>query len=100
MKDLISFVKKESRFHAFDAIRIGLASPELIRSWSFGEVRKRLAPFDTTTASPLLGRYGDPEGREYKQYFLYDDNEPPPACPFHRLAQTKLPSVEDKEQAA
>ena len=67
---------------------------------AFGEVRKRLAPFDTTTASPLLGRYGDPEGREYKQYFLYDDNEPPPACPFHRLAQTKLPSVEDKEQAA
>jgi DNA-directed RNA polymerase subunit beta' len=24
----------------FDAIRIGLASPEMIRSWSFGEVKK------------------------------------------------------------
>ena len=24
----------------FDAIRIGIASPEMIRSWSFGEVKK------------------------------------------------------------
>ena len=24
---------------AFDAIRIGLASPEMIRSWSYGEVK-------------------------------------------------------------
>ena len=24
----------------FDAIRIGLASPEMIRSWSYGEVKK------------------------------------------------------------
>ncbi len=25
---------------AFNAIKIGLASPEMIRSWSFGEVKK------------------------------------------------------------
>ena len=24
----------------FDAIKIGIASPEMIRGWSFGEVRK------------------------------------------------------------
>ncbi len=67
---------------------------------AFGEVRKRLVPFDTTAPSPQLGRYGNPEGREFKQYFLYDDNQPPPACPFHKLAQTKPSSIADKEQAA
>ena len=40
MKDLISFVKKDSNFFDFNAIRVGLASPDLIRSWSFGEVKK------------------------------------------------------------
>lgn len=67
---------------------------------AFDEVRKRLIPFDTTRPSPLLGRYGNPEGREFKQYFLYDDNQPPPACPFHKLAQGKPSSIGDKEQAA
>jgi uncharacterized protein len=59
-----------------------------------------LIPFDTTSPSPLLGRYGDPEGREYSQYFLHDDNQPASECPFHRLAQTKTPPIEDTEQAA
>jgi FPC/CPF motif-containing protein YcgG len=67
---------------------------------AFSQVRKRLVPFDTTSPSPLLGRYGDPEGREYSQYFLYDDNQPAPECPFHRLAQTKASTIEDTEQAA
>lgn len=39
MKDLINLLKKE-HIEEFDAIRIGLASPELIRSWSYGEVKK------------------------------------------------------------
>lgn len=39
MKDLLGFVKKNSKNY-FDAIRIRLASPEVIRSWSFGEVKK------------------------------------------------------------
>ena len=26
--------------HTFDSIKIGLASPEMIRSWSYGEVKK------------------------------------------------------------
>ena len=67
---------------------------------AFAQVRQRLIPFDTTSPSPLLGRYGDPEGREYSQYFLYDDNQPAPECPFHRLAQTKTSPIEDTEQAA
>ncbi len=39
MKDLLNLVKKSGK-HYFDKIRIGLASPETIRSWSFGEVKK------------------------------------------------------------
>lgn len=40
MRDLLSFVKQQSQLHDFDLIRIGLASPDMIRSWSFGEVKK------------------------------------------------------------
>jgi len=32
--------KQGSQVEEFDAIRIGLASPEMIRSWSYGEVKK------------------------------------------------------------
>lgn len=39
MKDLLNLVKK-GQFEEFDAIRIGLASPDTIRSWSYGEVKK------------------------------------------------------------
>ena len=39
MKDLLRQVKSR-RVTEFDALRIKLASPEEIRSWSFGEVRK------------------------------------------------------------
>ena len=40
MKDLISFFKQQTNTDDFDAIKVGLASPEMIRSWSFGEVKK------------------------------------------------------------
>ncbi len=40
MKDLMNFLKRQSRSEEFDMIRIGLASPDMIRSWSFGEVKK------------------------------------------------------------
>ena len=40
MKDLLNFHKKEQESHDFDAIKVGLASPEVIRSWSYGEVKK------------------------------------------------------------
>jgi len=40
MKDLLGLLKSQSQSKDFDSIRIGLASPQLIRSWSFGEVKK------------------------------------------------------------
>ncbi len=40
MKDMLRFFKAQSTVENFDAIQIGLASPEMIRSWSFGEVKK------------------------------------------------------------
>ncbi|MBT6878898.1 MAG: DNA-directed RNA polymerase subunit beta', partial [Gammaproteobacteria bacterium] len=40
MKDLLNFLKAQQETEDFDAIRIGLAAPEKIRSWSFGEVKK------------------------------------------------------------
>lgn len=40
MKDLLNLVKQQSQPQDFDIIRIGLASPDMIRSWSFGEVKK------------------------------------------------------------
>ncbi|HYQ92729.1 MAG TPA: DNA-directed RNA polymerase subunit beta' [Candidatus Competibacteraceae bacterium] len=40
MKDLLNLFKQQGVIEDFDAIRIGLASPDMIRSWSFGEVKK------------------------------------------------------------
>ena len=40
MKDLLGFLKKQNVSSDFDAIKVSLASPEKIRSWSFGEVKK------------------------------------------------------------
>ncbi|VAX76217.1 DNA-directed RNA polymerase subunit beta' [Buchnera aphidicola] len=40
MKDILKFFKKNTKIEEFDSIRISLASPEIIRSWSFGEVKK------------------------------------------------------------
>jgi DNA-directed RNA polymerase subunit beta' len=40
MSDLVDFLKQQKQSEEFDAIKIALASPELIRSWSYGEVKK------------------------------------------------------------
>ncbi|MEJ2114654.1 MAG: DNA-directed RNA polymerase subunit beta' [Gammaproteobacteria bacterium] len=40
MKDLLSLLKNQGQVEDFDSIRIGLASPDMIRSWSYGEVKK------------------------------------------------------------
>ena len=40
MKGLLSLFKQTSQSEEFDAIKIGLASPDKIRSWSYGEVKK------------------------------------------------------------
>ncbi|QAB14517.1 DNA-directed RNA polymerase subunit beta' [Hydrogenovibrio thermophilus] len=40
MKDLLGFLKKQNVSNEFDTIKVTLASPEKIRSWSYGEVKK------------------------------------------------------------
>ncbi|MBN2705415.1 MAG: DNA-directed RNA polymerase subunit beta' [Deltaproteobacteria bacterium] len=40
MRDVLSFFQKPKDALTFSALRIKLASPEKIRSWSFGEVKK------------------------------------------------------------
>ncbi|GHE44757.1 DNA-directed RNA polymerase subunit beta' [Vulcaniibacterium thermophilum] len=40
MKDLLNLFNQQRTVIDFDAIKIGLASPDLIRSWSYGEVKK------------------------------------------------------------
>ncbi|MEQ1803434.1 MAG: DNA-directed RNA polymerase subunit beta' [Gammaproteobacteria bacterium] len=40
MRDLLKLFKQQQTVEDFDAIRIALASPDMIRSWSFGEVKK------------------------------------------------------------
>ncbi len=40
MKNLLNLLKQQGQMDEFDSIRIGLASPAKIRSWSYGEVKK------------------------------------------------------------
>ena len=40
MKDLLRLFRQQAPIEDFDAIRIGLASPDMVRSWSYGEVKK------------------------------------------------------------
>ena len=47
MKDLLKLFKQQPTTEDFDSIRIALASPDMIRSWSFGEVKKP----ETTSAT-------------------------------------------------
>ena len=40
MNELTTFANPVAKTEAFDQIQIGIASPERIRSWSFGEIKK------------------------------------------------------------
>ena len=40
MKEFFNVFKHNTPVEHFDSIKIGLASPEMIKSWSFGEVKK------------------------------------------------------------
>ena len=40
MKDLLKLFKQHAPVENFDSIKIGLSSPDLVRSWSYGEVKK------------------------------------------------------------
>lgn len=40
MKDLLNLLKKQGSDDDFDHIRVSLPSPDMVRSWSYGEVKK------------------------------------------------------------
>jgi len=40
VKDLLNMLRAQGQTEEFDSLKIGLASPEMIRAWSFGEVKK------------------------------------------------------------
>ncbi|QJC37417.1 DNA-directed RNA polymerase subunit beta' [Enterobacteriaceae endosymbiont of Donacia thalassina] len=40
MKDLFNFLKSQRKIEEFDSIKLSLASSDMIKSWSFGEVKK------------------------------------------------------------
>jgi FPC/CPF motif-containing protein YcgG len=47
-------------------------------------IRRKLSEYDPIAPYPALGHYGTAANREWKQYFVPDDNEPAAAqCPFH-----------------
>jgi FPC/CPF motif-containing protein YcgG len=75
-----------------------LGDPQIAAN-STGKVRKRLAPYDIVPPSPALGAYGDPDNREWRQYFLGDDNRPA-TCPFHALRPDEAEKEVNKENAA
>ena len=59
MKALLDLFKQVTQEEEFDAIKTGLASPEKIRSWSYGEVKKpetinytRSSPNATASSAP------------------------------------------------
>src|SRR5574338_574497 len=40
MRDLLSIIRQQTKTNHFDRVVVGLAPPELILSWSYGEVKK------------------------------------------------------------
>ncbi len=40
MKDLVNILRTQGQPEEFESLKISLASPDMIRSWSFGEVKK------------------------------------------------------------
>jgi FPC/CPF motif-containing protein YcgG len=63
----------------FEAIGINTPSGEKSKS----TVRKLLKNYDSEDIFPLLGTYGDPDNREWVQYFVPNSNNNIPlSCPF------------------
>lgn len=59
------------------------------------EIRRRLHIFDSVPPSPDLGVYGDSDNREWKQYFLGEDNKrEEECCPFHHHSGAQRPTVQ------
>jgi len=75
----------------FDGV-IGKDAPNADRIKS--EIRRRLSIFDAVPISPDLGVFGDEENREWKQYFLSDDNQVrATGCPFNHSRRGQAPKV-------
>lgn len=52
-------------------------------------IRERLIEYDEAAIHPALRWYGEPDNREWKQYFLPDDERVATHCPFHAGAMNK-----------
>lgn len=64
-------------------------------------IRERLRAYDDVEPSPELGAYGDTANREWRQYFLPDDNQDSlPRCPFqHRESPVAAEQAEQDRSA-
>ncbi|RDW81031.1 YqcI/YcgG family protein [Aspergillus mulundensis] len=62
-----------------------LFATQLKKQSAIDKVRGLLARFDDVPISPELKNYGDPTGRESKQYFILDGNEEAVGCPWESL---------------
>lgn len=57
-------------------------------SYSRQMVRERVEKWDQLPKHPNISHYGDPNHREWKQYFIGDDIEPIKGkCPFHHRVE-------------
>jgi FPC/CPF motif-containing protein YcgG len=61
-----------------------LFSTQLKKQSAISRVRGLLSEFDDVAVSPELKNYGDETGREFKQYFILDENKAP-LCPYATL---------------
>jgi amino acid adenylation domain-containing protein/non-ribosomal peptide synthase protein (TIGR01720 family) len=65
------------------SVFVDLVTKRAIGPTARSQVRRRLIAWDGMPHHPDLGVYGDPENREWRQYFLPDDNEATEGgCPF------------------
>src|SRR5690606_24368653 len=68
MKDLLKLLKQQGQIEDFEAIRIGLASPDMIGSWSYGEVKKPETINDRTFKPERDGLFGAKICGQVKDY--------------------------------
>ncbi|KAJ3552773.1 hypothetical protein NP233_g12797 [Leucocoprinus birnbaumii] len=67
-----------------------LFSSDAKRASALSKVRALLAKYDPIPVSPDLKNYGEPDSREFQQYFLMDENVPA-TTPYKKLsASTEL----------
>ncbi|MEV0055392.1 YqcI/YcgG family protein [Saccharopolyspora shandongensis] len=72
----------------FEELAVGTAKGDAARR----VIRERLRRYDGMEPAGSLGAYGDPENREWLQYFLPDsdaESDAPVGCPFRAAAQQR-----------